>query len=237
MAALSAPNYASLKRPVGQSHTSLASRVAMEIRAAIRSGRIRPGDRLVEERLAQDLGVSRIPVREAIRALAAEGLVVIAARRGAVVAAVSPQAAAETVEVRALLEGHNARLAARRQDGAILKRIQAVLERGTRAAAAGRFTELPALNARFHEELATAGQNEVLGELLQRLRARTAMFFAPTEPSRQVAQWNEHAAILRAILEGDEERAAILAAEHVMRAGTTPAIAATGEGLPLPPLP
>jgi DNA-binding GntR family transcriptional regulator len=192
-------NYATLKRPVGASHAPLPERVAAALKDAIRTRRIKPGERLVEERLAQDLGVSRNPVREAIRLLAAEGLVVITARRGAVVAGVTEQAARETVEVRALLEGHNARLAARRKDDRILKQIAAVLERGTKAAA--------------------AGQNEVLGDMLERLRARTAMFFAPTEPERQETQWSEHAAILRAILDGDEDLAAALAADHVIRAG------------------
>jgi len=211
-------NYATLKHPVGPSHIPLPERVAAELREAIRTRRIKPGTRLVEERLAQDLGVSRNPVREAIRSLAAEGLVTITARRGAVVAGVTQQEAREIVEVRALLEGHNARLAARRQDAGILRRIAAVLDQGNQAVAAGRYDALSDLNARFHQELACAGQNEALCELLLRLRERTAMFFAPTEPARQQAQWDEHAAVLRAILEGDENRAASLAADHVNRA-------------------
>jgi DNA-binding GntR family transcriptional regulator len=210
--------YATLKRPVGPSHASLPDRVTAELKEAIRSRQLLPGDRLVEERLAHDLGVSRNPVREAIRKLAAEGLVVITARRGAVVAGVSAQEARETIEVRALLEGHNARLAARRQDKRILQRIAAVLDKGTEAAASGRYDDLPALNVRFHQELASAGQNELLGEMLERLRAKTAMFFAPTEPGRQQGQWSEHAAILRAILDGDEGNAARLAANHVIGA-------------------
>src|SRR6266568_2592086 len=84
-------NYATLKHPVGPSHIPLPERVAAELREAIRTRRIKPGTRLVEERLAQDLGVSRNPVREAIRSLAAEGLVTITARRGAVVAGVTQQ--------------------------------------------------------------------------------------------------------------------------------------------------
>jgi len=55
--------------------------------------------------------------------------------------------------------------------------------------------------------------------VLQRLRDRTAMLFAPMSPSRQSRSWNEHAGILRAIIDGDERAAATLAAEHVMRAG------------------
>lgn len=209
----------SSKRRLGEEHSSLHGQVINELRQAILSGRLKPGERLVEERLADELGVSRNPVREAIRALASEGLIEVAARRGASVAVMSEQEARETIEVRALLEGQNARLAARRHDQRIIQRIQAVLDKGTAAVAAGHFDQLFELNQQFHGELAAAGQNRVLGELLQRLRDRTAMLFAPTDPARQSRSWNEHAAILRAIIEGDERSAASLAAEHVMRAG------------------
>ena len=209
----------SFKRKVGEEHSPLHGQVIAELRQAILTGRLKAGERLVEERLADELGVSRNPVREAIRALASEGLIEVAARRGASVAVMSEQEARETIEVRALLEGHNARLAARRHDGRVIKRIEAVLNKGTAAVATGHFDQLFQLNQEFHSELAAAGQNRVLGELLQRLRDRTAMLFAPMSPTRQSRSWNEHAGILRAIIDGDERAAATLAAEHVMRAG------------------
>ena len=209
----------SFKRRIGEEHSSLHGQVITELRQAILTGRLRAGERLVEERLADELGVSRNPVREAIRALASEGLIEVAARRGASVAVMSEQEARETIEVRALLEGHNARLAARRHDKRVIKRIEAVLNKGTAAVAAGHFDHLFQLNQDFHSELAAAGQNRVLGDVLQRLRDRTAMLFAPMSPSRQSRSWNEHAGILRAIIDGDERAAAVLASEHVMRAG------------------
>jgi DNA-binding GntR family transcriptional regulator len=210
----------SFKRKVGEEHSSLHGQVIAELREAILTGRLKAGERLVEERIADELGVSRNPVREAIRALASEGLIEVAARRGASVAVMSEQEARETIEVRALLEGHNARLAARRHDKRVIKRIEAVLNKGTAAVEAGHFDQLFRLNQEFHGELGAAGQNRVLGELLQRLRDRTAMLFAPMSPSRQSRSWNEHAGILRAIIDGDERAAASLAAEHVMRAGS-----------------
>lgn len=211
--------YGPSKRRLGDEHAPLHGRVVEELRQAILTGQLRPGERLVEGRLAEELGVSRIPVREAIRALASEGLVEVTARRGASVAIMTEQEARETIEVRAILEGQNARLAARRQDTQVLGRIEAVLNKGTAAVAAQRFDQLSDLNQQFHQELAAAGQNRVLGELLKKLRERTAMLFAPTDPVRQARSWDEHAGILRAILDGDERTAATLAAEHVMRAG------------------
>jgi DNA-binding GntR family transcriptional regulator len=154
----------SFKRKVGEEHSSLHGQVIAELREAILTGRLKAGERLVEERIADELGVSRNPVREAIRALASEGLIEVAARRGASVAVMSEQEARETIEVRALLEGHNARLAARRHDTRVIKRIEAVLNKGTAAVNAGHFDQLYRLNQEFHSELAAAGQNRVLGD-------------------------------------------------------------------------
>jgi DNA-binding GntR family transcriptional regulator len=208
-----------LKQRLGDAVPPLHDRVVEALRRAIVARRYKPGERLVEERLAQELGVSRMPIREAIRVLASEGLVELTARRGASVAQLSEQEARETIELRALLEGQNARLAARRQDARVQKRISAVLAKGAAAVEAGKFDRLAALNEQFHEELALAGQNTVLAELLIRLRDRTEMLFAPTDPARQRRAWDEHAAILRAIIAGDEQRAASLADEHVTQAG------------------
>jgi DNA-binding GntR family transcriptional regulator len=94
-----------------------------------------------------------------------------------------------------------------------------VLNKGTEAVTAKRYDLLSGLNQQFHQELAAAGRNRVLADLLKRLRERTAMLFAPTDPERQARTWDEHAGILRAIIAGDERSAATLAAEHVMRAG------------------
>jgi DNA-binding GntR family transcriptional regulator len=204
---------------LGDDHPPLHGRVVAELRQAILSGQLKPGERLIEERLAEGLGVSRNPVREAIRALASEGLVEVTARRGASVLKLTEQEARETIEVRALLEGHNARLAARHRDKETIRRVEKVLSRGTRAVAAGRFDQLMELNQEFHRELYAAGRNTVLGDIVQKLRERTAMLFAPTDPARQARSWQDHAAILRAVIDGDERAAATLAAEHVMRAG------------------
>src|ERR1700736_458108 len=207
------------KRRLGEAHSPLHDQVVTELRHAILSGRLKPGERLVEERLADELGVSRNPVREAIRALASEGLIEVTARRGAAVATMTEQEVRETIELRALLEGQNARLAARRHDQQIIKRIETVLNKGSAAVAAKRFDQLFDLNQLFHKELAAAGQNTVLGDLLQKLRERTSMLFSPMDPGRQARSWEEHAAIFRAIIKGDERAVATLAAEHVMRAG------------------
>jgi len=206
---------------LGGQHAPLRDLVAQEIRRAILDGRYKPGQRLVEDRLAQDFGVSRNPVREALRALASEGLIDVTARRGAAVAALGPEAAHEMVEVRAALEGLNARLAARRRDSAMLARLQDILQRGTEAARSGRGVDrLVEWNGRFHDALAAAGSNKVLGDLMRSLRERTGPFFAPMSRRRAEQSWAEHAEILRAVIAGDEDLACLLATRHVLGAGT-----------------
>lgn len=200
----------------------LSAQALDALRQAILSGRLAPGERLVEERLSADLGMSRVPIREAIKQLVAEGLAVPAegapGGRGAQVAAVTAEVARDLIEVRAVLEGLNARLAARRGEPETIARIRELLGRGEAAAATGTRAELAALNAAFHELLAVAGANRALQELMRPLRERTELVFRRNGTARAVTDWREHAAILAAVAEGDEELAALLAARHVHRA-------------------
>jgi len=200
------------------------------LREAILLAKYKPGERLVEDRLAGDMGVSRVPIREALRVLATEGLVEIAPRRGATVAALSRDAAREMIEVRATLEGLNARLAARRRPPETAAGLEGVLDTGNRAAAKGDAATLHALNARFHDLLANAGGNLVLGEIMRTLRTRTTPFFATMSRKRAKEIWEEHAAIVSAVIVGDEELAELLAARHVTNAGLQVIASIEGSG-------
>jgi DNA-binding GntR family transcriptional regulator len=203
---------------LGSRHSPLNSLLAREIRDAIVTGRYRPGERLVEGRLAEDFGVSRIPVREALRSLASEGYVTLEPRKGATVAMLSRESAIEMIEIRATLEGLNARLATRRRNPDLIARLQAVLAEGSAAAAGGETARLAALNSRYHELLAEAGMNRILAEMMRQLRERTAAFFG-SAPSIVVRRWQDHAGIVQAIIDGDEDLAAALAARHVSESG------------------
>jgi DNA-binding GntR family transcriptional regulator len=210
---------------LGALHAPLRDKVAQEIRAAILSGHFKPGDRLVEDRLAEEFGVSRNPIREAIRTLASEGMIEVTARRGAVVASLTAQEAEELLEVRATLESANARLAARRRDEAVLARLRDILTHGTEAIEAGRLAELPRLNDDFHAHLAEAGHNRVLADLMRTLRDRSAPLFRGVGLEFARDSWAEHAGILRAVIAGDAELAALLAYRHVINAGSAHTLA------------
>jgi len=197
---------------------SLSRVVSDKIRGRILAGSLRPGERLVEDRLSAELGVSRVPVREALRGLSMEGLVRLEPNRGATVIEVTPELVRELVEVRTLLEALNARLAARRHDPKIVALLQDTLRRGNEAAQSGTSEELARLNAEFHERLAEASRNSVLSDIMRSLRERTSLAFSINGRARAREDWREHAGILAAVIDGDEEMAALLAGRHVRNA-------------------
>jgi len=197
---------------------SLSKVASDQIRGQILDGRLKPGERLVEDRLSAALGVSRVPVREALLGLSMEGLVRLAPNRGATVAEVTPELVAELVEVRTLLEALNARLAARRHDPEIVALLQDTLRRGNAAAQSGSPDRLARLNGEFHERLAEASRNSVLTDIMRSLRERTNLAFSINGASRARDDWKEHAGILAAVIDGDEELAALLASRHVQNA-------------------
>ena len=197
---------------------SLSRVVSDKIRGHILEGKFKPGERLVEDRLSAELGVSRVPVREALRGLSMEGLVRLEPNRGATVIEVTPELVRELVEVRTLLEALNARLAARRHDPKIVALLQDTLARGNEAAQSGTSEELARLNAEFHERLAEASRNSVLSDIMRSLRERTSLAFSINGRARAREDWREHAGILAAVIDGDEEMAALLAGRHVRNA-------------------
>lgn len=203
---------------IGEQHSPLFAVIRDRLRARILSGEFRPGARLVEGKLSAEMAVSRIPVREALRALAAEGLVTIEPRRGARVSVLSDDLAYDMVEVRAALEGLNAKLAARRRNNATIERLQEILQQGNDAVNAGDLKRCQLLNAQFHETLATVANNAVLTDIMRSLRDRTALVFAPSNIRRIRENWSDHAQILNAVIAGNGELASLLATQHVHNA-------------------
>ena len=156
--------------------------------------------------------------RRMLPVLAAEGLVTIEPRRGASVSVLSDAVAYDMVEVRATLEGLNAKLAAQRRDDKTVERLQAFLREGTEAARSEQLDKFLALNSQFHEMLATIGGNVVLTDLMRSLRDRTALLFAPSNMHRAKQNWDEHSQILNAVIAGNGDLAALLASQHVHNA-------------------
>jgi Transcriptional regulators len=205
---------------IGNQHSPLFAVIRDKLRERILSGEFRPGARLVEGKLSAEMAVSRIPVREALRALAAEGLVTVEPRRGATVSILSDALADDMVEVRATLEGLNAKLAAMRRDDETVGQLKAILAEGDAAVEAGDMAKCQELNRQFHETLAIIAGNAVLTELMRSLRDRTALVFAPSNMRRIRENWADHAQILNAVIAGNGELANLLATQHVHNAAT-----------------
>lgn len=203
---------------LGSVHQPLRSLVRDELRQLVITGELAPGSRLVEDRLAERLGVSRNPVREALQALAGEGFVELSPRRGAVVARVTRQQAEDLFAVRASLEGLAGRLAARNAGPAGVARLSAVLEKAREATEAGDLDRVAALNSDFHSCVVQLGGNDYLAMLVAPMARRVQWVFRASAAQRGPHSWSEHEGLVLAISAGDEDYAAVLAVAHVRAA-------------------
>ncbi|GAA0311350.1 GntR family transcriptional regulator [Streptomyces polychromogenes] len=195
-----------------------AHAVCTAIRDDIVSGFFGPGGRLTEEVLARRYGVSRVPVREALRTLESEGFVITRRHAGACVAEPSEQEAADLLELRMLLEPLAASRAARRRTEAHLRVLRGLVRLGQERARRAQGEDLRSLGSWFHETLAQASGSPGLIALLTQTRRKVAWLYEVGAPVRPVESWAEHGAVVDAVARGDAERARTLAALHAERA-------------------
>ncbi|WP_240756972.1 GntR family transcriptional regulator [Roseicella aquatilis] len=199
---------------------SLAERAYRRLRDSIVQGALPPGSRISERSLAAALGISAQPVREALRRLEQDGMVVTLPRRGTVVAEFGPERQAEMGRIRAALEGAAAALAAERADAATLAALEAQLQAMQEATEAGRPDLVSAANERFHALIHGATGNVFLIRSLAALRAFDhvgrvrALNSTPKELPRAL---REHAGILAALQARDPETAEARMRAHVLR--------------------
>ncbi|WP_329115014.1 GntR family transcriptional regulator [Streptomyces sp. NBC_01353] len=194
-----------------------AQSVCTAIRDDIVSGVLPCGSRLTEEQLARRYGVSRVPVREALRTLESEGFVISRRHAGAHVAEPTEQEAADLLDVRALLEPLGAARAAQRRTDAHLKVLRGLVRLGQERARRGQGEDLRSLGSWFHETLAQASGSPALAALLTQLRHKIAWMYAVEPAAQPVEAWAEHGAIVDAVARGDAERARALTALHAER--------------------
>jgi len=193
------------------------SKVTDALRSDIVSGTFLPGQRLPEERLALRYDVSRVPVREALRCLEAEGFVRISLHAGAVVAFLTESEAEDLLEVRISIEMRAVRRAAQRRTDEHLRRLDEILAAALAARAARRLDELGDLDDRFHRLVAEASATTHVLQLLEQLSAKIDWIYPGHAHARTDDCWAEHAELLSAIRAGDCNRASAIADEHVRR--------------------
>lgn len=197
----------------------IRAQVVENLRQAIMDRQFAPGQRLIERELIELTGVSRTSIREALRELAAEGLVTTIPNKGTVVATVSAEEARQLYQVRSVLEGLAATLfvenASPAQRRALTRQV-AVIGR-----LAGRDASILAAEDRFYEILLAGGGNLALRQTLASLHARVRSLRSLSQslPGRPRKSLAELRTIVEAIDADDGERAARAARRHVARAG------------------
>lgn len=191
-----------------------------KIKEAIIKGHFKPGEKLVEQTLAQEMGVSRTPVREAIRRLEAEGFVVSIPRKGVVVSRADKEEIVQLYSIRAELEGLAARWAIENADEDDMRKLDEAISRMEETAASGDLDGVVQSNALFHDAIAQASKSRILCTLLKTLQDNIQRFrFQSLHlPGRPEAALAEHKEIVAAIKEKKAEEADRLLKEHLQNA-------------------
>ncbi|MGW0967603.1 GntR family transcriptional regulator [Streptomyces sp. NPDC002516] len=194
-----------------------ADRVYAHVKDGVLERRYEGGSLLTEGELADAVGVSRTPVREALLRLEAEGLIKLYPKKGALVLPVSAQEIADVVETRQLVEEHAARKAVPASPR-LLARLEELLERQKEQAAAGDLAAAAVTDRCFHAEIVRSGGNEILSRLYDQLRdrqLRMGVAVMHAHPDRITKTLVEHEQILRALRSGDADAVVGLIHGHV----------------------
>jgi DNA-binding GntR family transcriptional regulator len=201
--------------------------VAERIRSAILDGNLKPGEWLRQERLAQEYGVSQMPVREALKELAAEGLVEHVPYRGVRVVAFSADDVADLYAARAFLEGMAARAAAEHITAAELGQLRELQAQMSARQAPEALADYLELNRRFHQLICAASRRAYLIRLLNQIWAAFPTMLwgnvtaaaQVTLPERNASDLAEHPALLEALERHDAAAAERLMRQHIETTG------------------
>jgi DNA-binding GntR family transcriptional regulator len=199
---------------------SLRAKVFNQIQNDILNGIYQPGDSLIETRLSEDMGVSRTPIREAIRQLELEGLVQSIPNKGAIVKGVSAQDIEDIYTIRMMIEGLAARWATEKITPSELEELKEAVDMEEFYTAKNDTEHLLKFDSKFHDIIFKASKSKPLMHTLSTFhhyvqRARNISF---SSPGRAEEVLIEHKAIYRAIVEKNAEKAEKLTTEHVRNA-------------------
>ncbi len=199
----------------------LSAGVVHRLELEILKGQRKPGDRLDERQLADHFGVSRTPVREALQRLAASGLVVSRGRQGLQVAQLSLADLLDAFSVAAEMEALASAQASRRIRPDQRDRLEAAHQACSSAAEVRDVDRFYEANLEFHETIATASHNRVLGEELRRLTVKISPYRRTItfQPGRMESSIPEHEQIMQAIFRGDPVQASQVMRSHVTLLG------------------
>jgi DNA-binding GntR family transcriptional regulator len=195
----------------------LRQAVTDEISDMIITGELQPGEHLVEQELAAQLGVSRQPVREALQRLHSEGWVDLRPGLGAYVHTPTPEEADQLLAARTLLEAEAARLAAGNATPESVQQLWKIIDTGEAAVADDDEAGMTAANAALHAQILSMSGNTVLAELVGLVDRRVRWYYRPVARVRGQEAWDEHRALIELIASGSAKRAGDLMRKHTDR--------------------
>ncbi len=227
------PGVRHVKRP-----TPLRESVYEALTEMIIDGTLERGRHLVEVELAGMLGVSRQPVREALQRLNNEGWVDLRPGFGAMVHVPAEDEVDQLLAARAALESESARLAARNPDKDAVARLRELCKVGATLQETGDIDGAVRTNGELHGLITQMSGNRFLVDFAGQVDRRVRWYYTPVAPVRGGASWREHTRLVKAISDGDEDKAAQIMREHTehtrkayhdLQAGTTPEAAPVAE--------
>mgnify|MGYP001404352223 CR=1 FL=1 len=202
-----------------QNHRPLREIVYEELKMQILKGQIVPGTRMMEVEMAEEMGVSRTPIREAIRKLEKEGLVTIEPRRGAYASQISAKDMVDILEVRQNMEGLAAYYAALRMNEDQKKKLKEISENYNHAVDTGITSDMIKYDTAFHHLIVESSGNNVLVHMVEQLQELVLRFrYLYYDDFRRAEKMpSEHKAIADAICSGDREAARDAADIHIQK--------------------
>ncbi len=200
-----------------QSHRPLRELVYEELRNAIMNGDMKPGTRMMEIELADSMGVSRTPIREAIRKLEKEGLVTIEPRKGAYVSTITMQNIIDIIQVRGTLEGLAAEITATKISPEQVEELREISEAFNKALGEGDTKGMIASDTLFHQKIVEIADNQLLLKLIVDLQEVVLRFryLYYKDFKRAEKMPPEHEAMWRAMAKGDKVEARAAANRHI----------------------
>lgn len=206
-----------MKRGVGQGGYSLREKIFLKLRQDILDGKYKAGDSLVEMKLAEEMGVSRTPVREAIRQLELEGLVYSIPNKGVFVEGITSQDIEDIYAIRECMEGLAARWAIERMDDQSLKELENLCELMEFYTGKGDLDRVGELNSKFHDLIFESTNSKPLKQILSDFQyyIGNIRLASLKSPGRAEQSLSEHKAIVEAFKDRDVEKGERALVEHI----------------------
>ena len=199
---------------------NLAEQVRKAIVSEIASGKLKPGERIIQEQIAQVLGVSRQPVQQALLLLRNQGVLRDAAGRGLIVTSLDPQQVRHMYEIRAVIEGLAFRKAAENNPERAKKLGPALIQNGRKSVKSRSLAQMIAADIKFHDFVYSLSENPMIAPSMEVQWTNTQRVMGEVlmrdETPRDI--WNQHEALLEAVMAGDAMTAETMARHHITQA-------------------